>query len=576
MSKRTFWIFIVLFFSAFGIGVTGAEAAVLLISPSSGSHGVGDNFPVRVLVSSPDAQMNAASGVVSFPSDKLAVISLSKTGSIINLWTQEPSFDNNAGTVNFEGIVLNPGFQGTGGQVITVNFRVKSTGAAPVNFNSGSVLANNGQGTNILSGFTNATFNLTPAAKGQEAGQSTTPSETSPFAPQISSLTHPDPNKWYNNNNPKFTWTVPSGVTDVRLLYDKFPQSIPAVIYSPPISEKNLENIPDGVWYFHVQFRDSNGWGSVAHFRFQIDIAPPDPMNIRFVDISDTTNPTPTVLFDTADAGSGIDYYKVKIGDRDFIVISANTVKSNPYTLPVTSPGKQTLLVQAFDRAGNYETALSNFTISPLPAPIITDFPSAIQPSDVFAVNGSTQPLSKVTVWLEKNGSKKTFTGLSDASGLFTISGNGSTLEAGSYELWVEATDARGAKTLASEKHGVVVGSSYLLRIGSYAINILTVLVSVIALIALLGFMFWYFWRKVIGVKRRVRKESQDASRIIHRKFTELREKLRRHVKSLEQAETKRELTLEEKKILSELKSEIDRVEEVVEKNLEDIKRDLN
>ena len=566
---------ITLFLCLFALGALKASAATLSISPSSGSYNVGDAFSIRIVVSSADIQMNAVSGVISFPADKLAVTSISKTNSIINLWAQEPVFDNSAGTDTFEGVILNPGFEGASGQVLTINFRVKAAGTAFVSFNSGSVLANDGQGTNILSGFANASFNLAPAPQGEEAGQSTTPSVSSPNAPQISSPTNPDPDKWYNDPNPKFTWTVPQNVTAVRLLYDKYPQSIPTVVYDPPVAEKDLEGISDGTWYFHVQFKDENGWGSVANFRFQIDTTPPAAMNIRFVDNSDTTNPSPTVLFNTTDTESGIDYYKVKIGDQDFVVVSADTVKSNPYTLPAASPGKQTLLVQAFDKAGNYVTALSDFTISALPAPVVTDYPSVIQSSDVFAVKGSTQPLSRVTLWLEKDGSSKAFTGSSDATGLFTIAGNGSVLDPGSYSLWVEATDSRGAKTLPSNKYDVVVESSYLIRIGSYAINVLTVIVSVIALLALLGFIIWKFWRRVLRTKKTVRRESQEASRSIHKEFVWLKDRLLRHVKALEDAQNKRELTHEEKKMISDIKEEVDRVEKSVEENLDEIKKGL-
>ena len=104
--------------------------------------------------------MNAASGAISFPPDKLEVISLSKTGSIFTLWVQEPLFSNSSGAVNFEGIALNPGFTGIGGKLITVNFKAKAAGAAVLNFSSGSVLANDGKGTNILANLGSAQFSL--------------------------------------------------------------------------------------------------------------------------------------------------------------------------------------------------------------------------------------------------------------------------------------------------------------------------------------------------------------------------------------------------------------------------------
>ena len=102
-----------------------------IFSPSSGEYAVGGVFSVSVYVSSADQAMNAASGAISFPPDKLEVISLSKTGSIFTLWVQEPLFSNSSGAVNFEGIALNPGFTGIGGKLITVNFKAKAAPAPP-------------------------------------------------------------------------------------------------------------------------------------------------------------------------------------------------------------------------------------------------------------------------------------------------------------------------------------------------------------------------------------------------------------------------------------------------------------
>ena len=58
-----------------GLFSFGAEAAILNFSPSSGEYAVGGVFSVSVFVSSADQAMNAASGAVSFPADKLEVVS---------------------------------------------------------------------------------------------------------------------------------------------------------------------------------------------------------------------------------------------------------------------------------------------------------------------------------------------------------------------------------------------------------------------------------------------------------------------------------------------------------------------
>src|SRR3989338_2191742 len=62
-----------------------ANAASIYLSPSSGSYEVGKTFSVNVYASSVDQAMNAASGIISFSQDKLEIISISKSGSIISL-----------------------------------------------------------------------------------------------------------------------------------------------------------------------------------------------------------------------------------------------------------------------------------------------------------------------------------------------------------------------------------------------------------------------------------------------------------------------------------------------------------
>lgn len=112
------------------------------------------------MVSSPRQAINAISGVLSYPIDKLQVTSVSKIGSVLSLWVQEPSFSNSRGTVSFEGVVPNPGFNESNGRVLAVNFRVVGTGAADISLTSGSLLANDGYGTNILKSLGNARVTL--------------------------------------------------------------------------------------------------------------------------------------------------------------------------------------------------------------------------------------------------------------------------------------------------------------------------------------------------------------------------------------------------------------------------------
>ncbi|MDP3763801.1 MAG: hypothetical protein Q8Q92_04140, partial [bacterium] len=66
-----------------------------------------------------------------------------------------------------EGVVPNPGYIGSSGTIITVNFRVTAPGDASVRVSSGSILANDGLGTNVLRtlGTSSFTFSSAPLAQ---------------------------------------------------------------------------------------------------------------------------------------------------------------------------------------------------------------------------------------------------------------------------------------------------------------------------------------------------------------------------------------------------------------------------
>ena len=169
---RTIIIIIVLVPSGFFAHLTvhAASRVSLSFSPTSGSYEVGDIFSEDILVGSPDQPINAISGTISFPYARAEVVSLSKANSILSIWLQEPTFSNTLGTVSFEGVALNPGFQGQSGTVLTVYFRIIGAGNIPLSFVSASVLANDGNGTPLPAKLGKATFSARQTASGVMVG----------------------------------------------------------------------------------------------------------------------------------------------------------------------------------------------------------------------------------------------------------------------------------------------------------------------------------------------------------------------------------------------------------------------
>lgn len=134
----------------FFVDINKVIAANINFSPSSGTYHEGDLVEIKINVSS-EKPINAVSSTISFPSDVLSIASFSKDSSIINLWVQEPTFSNDRGTINFGGVILN-GYNGDSGNILTLIFKAKSDGKVTLKFSSVSILANDGNGTDIFSG----------------------------------------------------------------------------------------------------------------------------------------------------------------------------------------------------------------------------------------------------------------------------------------------------------------------------------------------------------------------------------------------------------------------------------------
>lgn len=346
----------VLFFFA---APTSAKAASLYISPAGGSYAVGSTLQATVYVSSPDEAINATSGFLSFPQDKLDVTDLTRSGSVFGLWIKDPTFSNVTGSIDFKGVVPNPGYQGSSGKVLTIIFRVKAEGAAKVSFVTGSILANDGQGTEVVSGLSGATFNLV----GTKTPVKPLPSGVA--MPRIVSTTHPDPDAWYASREAVFSWSVPAGVDTVRTRIGPVPDSTPTVNYSPPISSKTVKDLNDGVWYFHAQFKKDQVWGPIAQYRVQIDTKDPERFEIRELQRAQPTDPA-RFLFDAVDSGSGISRFEVRIDGNQPVEWLGSA--SSTYEAPQLEAGPHMLNVRAYDRAGHYLSAVAGFLVVEPPA----------------------------------------------------------------------------------------------------------------------------------------------------------------------------------------------------------------
>jgi len=562
------FVFLIGFFSLlFIFNLPEANAATLYFNPSSGGFTVNDIFTVNVFVNTEGQRINVAEAKINFPTEFLEVVSISKTNSIFSLWVEEPSFSNSAGVISFVGGLPTPGFTGSAGKIFSVVFKAKKPGSATLIFSSGVVRADDGYGTDVLKTRAQARFTLLPVEVPPTVPPVTPPIVGAPAAPLISSPTHPDSNKWYSNNSPKFIWGVPSGITGVRLLVGRLPTAAPTVIYPGPISERQLEDLADGVWYFHVQLRNKAGWGGISHFKFQIDTQPPKPFKIEVKEGKETTNPQPTLFFEATDEMSGIDYYEIIIDGKAPI----KTEKSE-YKIPFQDLGKHTIIVKAVDKAGNETLAMTEIEILPIEAPVITDYPRELLPGSILSIKGTALLEATVKIYIQKNqGETKIGETKSDKEGKWVYI-EVEPVEKGVYQIWAETIDISGAKSRPSEKVTVLVSPPVFIRIGKLAIDYLTTIMTLLILIFAIIFGVFWAWRKIREKKIKMKKEISEAEKALYQAFKALKEETEEQVAKLD---GRPGLNEREKQICDDLKKALEISEKFIGKEIKDIEKEM-
>lgn len=331
-----------------------AQAATLNLSPVSGSFTVGSTFSVSVMLDSENESINTIGLSVSFPADKLQLVSPSTGNSIISIWTTLPRVDNHKGTLELQGGIPG-GIKSSAAIVTTMVFRVTSVGSAVVKINDTSkVLLNNGQGTDSLRQKTNGVYSLVLPP---------------PAGPIVSSPTHPDQSKWYSNPSAVLNWAPEQNVDGYSYMLSDNPADLPDDISEGTKQSVVYKNLGDAVRFFHIKSLKDGSWGGVTHFALKIDTTPPADFPIDIIPEARTDRKQPIVQFATTDAASGIDHYQLKLialspdANNEFAGQPLFVEVNSPYVTPELDLGAYDVIVRAFDIAGNHREVTTRLTV---------------------------------------------------------------------------------------------------------------------------------------------------------------------------------------------------------------------
>jgi len=246
---------------------TEAEGASLYLSPQTGTFFVGSTFDVSIFLNTGGNNVNAVKVDLKFDQRKLQIASPTAGKSFIAVWISQPTFSNTEGTATFQGGVPSPGINTSSGLVSTITFRAINPGTATVSIlDSSQVLLDDGKGTNILTSVGRGVYKIIIPP---------------PEGPKVFSPTHPNPNVWYSDSTPSFSWEKERGVTDFSWSLDQNPSGRPDGVSEGIQTLKSFSDVPDGIWYFHLRQRKEGVWGKTSHVQIRIDTTPPNEFTPR-------------------------------------------------------------------------------------------------------------------------------------------------------------------------------------------------------------------------------------------------------------------------------------------------------
>ncbi|MDD5039661.1 MAG: cohesin domain-containing protein [Patescibacteria group bacterium] len=310
-----------------------ADAASLSADAAEKKFEQGKVFDVLVHISSDQQVINAVEAAVTYPADMLEVIGVSRGGSFLTLWPEEPAVDREAGVITMIGGIPSGSYV-SGGIVVTITFQAFATGGVEIGFQDDvtHVLLNDGLGTEAPLTLNSGIVDITPATS---------------FS--IISPTHPSEKTWYRERDFTVNWTATPGAGYSYVVSDSVSE-IPDDDREDVVGTVTFLNLADGVHYFILREKlPGEEWKIAGSRRVMIDGTSPGT-----VTAFSSAEPTlyggkAFIVFSATDKMSGIDHYDVyEAGTRTQRAVSPHVLQS--------SDNLQTVRVVAYDVAGNSTT----------------------------------------------------------------------------------------------------------------------------------------------------------------------------------------------------------------------------
>lgn len=570
MKKILKILTIALSVACLSISTSAFAASNLTLVSDVKTASIGQQFSVSLLLDT-EENINAAQGIVSFSPSVLQMISVDNTNSVFNFWVEDPTISNDVGTMSFVGgssKIVN----GKKLKILTMKFKAVGIGSSNIKFSNGVVTADDGVGTNVLSNVTEASVSVSGTVTAPAATpvvEQPKPIERAPVvvkklptAPKLSVGLYPDEAKWYSQiGDTTVFWDLPTDVISVAVLVDKNPNGIPTIFEKQLFDGKNIGTLEEGITYVHARFKNNVGNGPVTTFRIAIDTTAPLDFEVKMLEGLKIDNPSPTINFSTNDNLSGVAFYSVIVDAQ-----APTKTGSKEFVFPILEPGKHSVLVKAFDNAGNGTDASLSFEILPIASPEIkfVTQPFYSDSDNTLLVKGSGIPSAIALLSILKTDGTVVAraSARADESGAWEYSFS-ETFQNGKYKIVVVSQDDRGALSLPVEFDNVIVKSKPILKIGAFELNLWGIII-LLALLLVGSFIsgYYFFKMKVSRIDRKIFITKQDVVKV-----TDMIRKDMINLKTVLKTKDK----FDDEFAIKELEENIAKIDKYIQKEIESI-----
>jgi hypothetical protein len=192
LSVVTLFFFLASWYSAYA-----ADGSIFLV-PASGTYNVGDTFDIGVYARTDGVPVTAGEAELSFNPNTVDILAVSTAGSAFELWSTEPTFSREDGTVRFAGWATRP-FTRDNALLMTMTVRVTTAGVQRIQTKTGALLAYDGKGSNIIATLGSGAYTAvvrqatSDESQGLVLGVSQQGEDVPPPPPRITELPHDVP-----------------------------------------------------------------------------------------------------------------------------------------------------------------------------------------------------------------------------------------------------------------------------------------------------------------------------------------------------------------------------------------------